>query len=658
MAADTAPLAARDLDAAAMPLLGESALLGGVYFVLAFVAIHMGGQPHAITNVWFANAAAIAILATTSRRRWLPLLGVIAAANVAANAALRGDLALSASFVPGNLIEVVIGAALLVRTDLAHRFDDGAGTFTLALVAGGMLPQLAGATLGAATLQWHGFATFNGAWLSWYVDSTLGAMAVLPLALALRNAHAVVARSQLFTGVSLLFGLVTIVAVLVTFRTLSQPYIFLTLPLMASVFFVAPASTFALCFVLVLVVCGGLDYGWFSQKPYGAPTNNLLLYLPAAAAVLPAQLLAVVVSRMRLMQADTDALTTVGGDSTAVLDRQGVFRGANHAYQRNWAHTRQPLIGLRIEDGLDPRDAAGVRRYFELALQGQTRAARAELDTPDGPRVVDVRYQPVLDARGQVGRVLCSSHDVTELVGVQRELEHLVERLRAANEGMQQFVRIASHDMREPLNSIVQFCGLIEADHAPELAPAAHLYFTHVKRGAQRMRKLLDDVLSFERLEGGDGIELGEVALDPVFATVQAALDARITQSGARIEVMAPLPVVMGQESLLVLLFQNLVSNGIKFTEAAEQPQVRVEWRAEGDVVIVTVADRGIGIAPADQNELFVPFKRLHTRRKYDGSGLGLAISKRIADAMGGSIRLESQPGAGTQVHVTLRRAR
>jgi integral membrane sensor domain MASE1 len=235
MGADTAPLAARDLDAAALPLLGESALLGGVYFVLAFVAIHMGGQPHAITNVWFANAAAIAILATTSRRRWLPLLGVIAAANVAANAALRGDLALSASFVPGNLIEVVIGAALLVRTDLARRFDDGAGTFTLALVAGGMLPQLAGATLGAATLQWHGFATFSGAWLSWYVDSTLGAMAVLPLALALRNAHAAVARAQLFTGMSLLFALVTIVAVLVTFRTLSQPYIFLTLPLMASV---------------------------------------------------------------------------------------------------------------------------------------------------------------------------------------------------------------------------------------------------------------------------------------------------------------------------------------------------------------------------------------------------------------------------------------
>jgi signal transduction histidine kinase len=108
---------------------------------------------------------------------------------------------------------------------------------------------------------------------------------------------------------------------------------------------------------------------------------------------------------------------------------------------------------------------------------------------------------------------------------------------------------------------------------------------------------------------------------------------------------------------LLVLLFQNLVSNGIKFTEAGEQPQVRIESRSEGDVVIVTVADRGIGIAPADQRELFVPFKRLHTRRKYDGSGLGLAISKRIADAMGGSIRLESQPGTGTQVHVTLRRA-
>jgi signal transduction histidine kinase len=255
-----------------------------------------------------------------------------------------------------------------------------------------------------------------------------------------------------------------------------------------------------------------------------------------------------------------------------------------------------------------------------------------------------------------VERVLCSSHDVTELVGVQRELERLVERLRAANEGMQQFVRIASHDMREPLNSIVQFCSLIEADHEPQLTPVARLYFSHVKGGAQRMRELLDDVLSFERLEGGDGIELSEVALDPVLATVVAALDARIGQSGARVEVISPLPTVMGQESMLVLLFQNLVSNGIKFTEAGQLPQVRIGSREDGDFVIVTVADRGIGIAAADQGELFVPFKRLHSRRKYDGSGLGLAISRRIADAMGGSIRLESQLGEGTQVHVTLRR--
>jgi two-component system, sensor histidine kinase and response regulator len=169
------------------------------------------------------------------------------------------------------------------------------------------------------------------------------------------------------------------------------------------------------------------------------------------------------------------------------------------------------------------------------------------------------------------------------------------------------------------------------------------------------MRKLLDDVLSFERLEGGADIELRRVPLDAVFASVLAALEARISHSGARVEVAAPLPVVMGQESLLVLLFQNLVSNGIKFTEAGQQPQVSVGWRGQGDLVVVTVADRGIGIAAGDQRELFVPFKRLHTRRTYDGTGLGLAISRRITDAMGGSIRLESQPGEGTQVHVSLR---
>ena len=163
--------------------------MAATFFVLAVIAIHMAREPQAITSVWFANAAAIAILGTAARSRWPLLLAAMAGANLAANWLLRGNLALSASFVPGNVVEVAIGACLLQRFRLARDFDTSPRAFAKAIAAGGLLPQLAGATIGAATLHAYGFATFSGAWLNWYVDSTLGALAVLPLALALRRAQ-------------------------------------------------------------------------------------------------------------------------------------------------------------------------------------------------------------------------------------------------------------------------------------------------------------------------------------------------------------------------------------------------------------------------------------------------------------------------------------
>lgn len=631
-------------------------MLGAVFFALAFLAIHMAAQPAALANVWFANAAAIAMLATAPRSRWPLLLFTVAVANLAANWALRGNLALSASFVPGNLVEVTMGAWLLQRFDLAREFNASPRAFANAFVAGGMLPQLAGATLGAATLQWYGFASFEGAWLGWYADSLLGALAVLPLALALRQAQRTGTPAKLVTPASLLFLGLTVGVTFAAFWLLSGSIVVVMLPLVACVFFVTTAATFALCFMLILLLCAGFGYGWFQPVFAVGPANPYLLYLPAAATVLPAQLLALVVARMHQLQADTDALTLVGTDTIAVFDRQGVFRGVNRAYERVFGRERKLLIGRSIEEGVDPPFALLARERFEKARSGHVVQLRVERESAIGPRVLDVCYEPVPDADGQIGRVLLSAHDVTALVDVQRELERNVERLRHANEGMQQFVRIASHDMREPLNTIAQFCGLIETDHGHELTPSARLYFEQVGSGTRRMRTLLDDVLSFARLEAGVGVTQQEVALDRTIDTVLAALDASMRRRQARVEVVAPLPVVQGHESLLVLLFQNLVSNAIKFTPPERAPRVRISARDEGDHIVVTVADNGIGIASHDQAQLFTPFKRLHTRRQYDGTGLGLSISRRIVEMFGGAIELESELGVGTQLHVRLRR--
>lgn len=225
--------------------------------------------------------------------------------------------------------------------------------------------------------------------------------------------------------------------------------------------------------------------------------------------------------------------------------------------------------------------------------------------------------------------------------------------LRRANEGLEQFVRIASHDLREPLNTIVQFTGLIENDHGPQMPPEARSWLSLVGRAGSRMRHLLDDVLHYVRVQRGAEDPGHAVELDRVLQEVLQSLAGRIRETGASVAV-GNLPVVRGHETLLALLFQNLLSNALKFMPPDRKPSVRVTSSTADAMAVIHVTDNGIGIEAQDLSKLFQPFQRLHLRKHYDGTGLGLALVRQVATAHGGSVDIESRPGKGTRVIVTL----
>ncbi len=226
--------------------------------------------------------------------------------------------------------------------------------------------------------------------------------------------------------------------------------------------------------------------------------------------------------------------------------------------------------------------------------------------------------------------------------------------LQRANEGLEQFVRIASHDLREPLNTIVQFTGLIENDHGPQMPPEARSWLSLVGRAGSRMRLLLDDVLHYVRVQRGAEDPGQAVELDRVLQDVLQSLAGRIRETGARVAV-GNLPVVRGHEALLALLFQNLLSNALKFLPPDRRPSVKVTSAAgDGGLAVIHVTDNGIGIEPQDLPKLFQPFQRLHLRKHYDGTGLGLALVRQVATAHGGSVEIASRPGSGTRITVRL----
>jgi signal transduction histidine kinase len=222
-----------------------------------------------------------------------------------------------------------------------------------------------------------------------------------------------------------------------------------------------------------------------------------------------------------------------------------------------------------------------------------------------------------------------------------------------ANEGLEQFVRMASHDLREPLNTVVQFGSLIDQDEAPRLSEPGRMYLGLMMKATLRMRALLDDVLHFARLRRGESAPAQVVSLDAVLAEVGAALAASVRAREAVVEVAA-LPSVSGHPNLLSLLFQNLLSNALKFVPPERRPHVRVWARIERGMACITVGDNGIGMSEDELTRLFQPFQRLHPRRSYEGTGLGLSLAQQVAQHHGGSIGVSSVPGEGSNFEVRL----
>jgi len=224
------------------------------------------------------------------------------------------------------------------------------------------------------------------------------------------------------------------------------------------------------------------------------------------------------------------------------------------------------------------------------------------------------------------------------------------EELTRSNRDLEQFAYVASHDLQEPLRMVATYTQLLAERYKGQLDENADRYIHYAVDGALRMQTLVKDLLTFSRV-GRRQEAPQNTDCNLVVRSVMANLQSVIRENDARIS-YRDLPVLLADHTELVQLFQNLIANAIKFRRS-ERPEVRITAEKKKKEWLLSVADNGIGIAPQHADDVFVIFKRLHTREEYPGSGIGLAICKKIVEQNQGRIWVESQPGQGSTFRFT-----
>jgi light-regulated signal transduction histidine kinase (bacteriophytochrome) len=266
------------------------------------------------------------------------------------------------------------------------------------------------------------------------------------------------------------------------------------------------------------------------------------------------------------------------------------------------------------------------------------------------PRAVVAAGQPIVDAGGGKLGAVVSLQDVTERVRAEQTAAERLKELLRSNKELEQFVYVASHDLQEPLRMVGSFTQLLARRYKGKLGSDADEFIAFAVDGVVRMQNLINDLLTYARV--GSPVEMALVDSGAVFDTAVANLEGAVRDARAVITRTA-LPILRADAAQLAQLFQNLLSNALKFRRE-EPPKITVSAEREGLCWHFSVRDEGIGIDKAYFDRIFVVFQRLHTRDKYEGTGIGLAICKKIVERHKGSIWVESEVGEGSTFHFTL----
>jgi PAS domain S-box-containing protein len=357
------------------------------------------------------------------------------------------------------------------------------------------------------------------------------------------------------------------------------------------------------------------------------------------------------------------------------LDLHGRVIDCNQTMLSNLKQTRHQVVGRPYQDLLHVSQRANfAARYQDFLRRGSVEKETCWVDS-DGDRMdVWILGTVVAVSKDLVSHARFVAQDVTDKRLLEAQLQEKNQRLAQANDELSlrnreldEFVYVVSHDLQEPLRTLIAFSDFLLDDYGDRLETEGQEYVRYLVDASRRMRAMIHGMLHLSRVGRVLG-DFGWVDLDELVGVVKADLGELLRSKNAELRIKSPLPRVWGDRDRIGQLLVNLVSNGIKYN-VSPRPWVEVAATAhagtdspdrvsdthEGADVTITVADNGIGIEPQFHRTIFQLFRRLHARDEYEGTGVGLSICNKIVQAHGGAIWVASAPGHGSTFFIRLR---
>ncbi len=342
-------------------------------------------------------------------------------------------------------------------------------------------------------------------------------------------------------------------------------------------------------------------------------------------------------------------------DAIISKDLNGIVTTWNQSAERIFGYTAEEMIGhpiaiIAAPDRIDEMPAILNRiRRGERVDHYETKRRRK-----DG-RIIDISLtvSPIRNPDGGIIGASKVARDITDRKLAEQALVEQAERLARSNADLQEFAYVISHDLQEPLRTVASLSQLLERRYAGRLDHHADDLIGMIVGSSERMAALIRDVLSYSRVIGDGPAPRQMIDPNKIVEWTRDDLHSLIEASQAVVE-SEPLPMVIADKASLAHVFQNLVSNGIKY-RGQDPPMIRISAEARDSEWVFSVTDNGIGIDPAYHRVIFGLFKRLHATG-FPGTGLGLALCKRLIEKQGGRIWVESELGRGSTFRFTVPR--